>query len=161
MVSRHIVGRVELLAIETVAQNRPGTIVFAAAHPAGIVLTRDQPALVVAAVAVRIAGFGLIHADMAVILAPAQHAMVRDVAPQQAAPVTHPHRAFAPESLVVPHAVPDALQRGVALPSTEALVLHFEGRFGVSNWFFAGPIPVPAKLVRPGKRRACAGDNGR
>src|SRR5207247_4966573 len=35
-------------------------------------------------------------------------------------PVTHPNRAFAPERAIVAHAVPDALQRCVALPSGEA-----------------------------------------
>src|SRR5258708_16770586 len=90
---------------------------------------------------------------MTVVLAPAQHAMVRDVAPKQAAPVTHPHRAFAPQSLVVPHAVPDALQRGAALPSAEALILHFEGGFGLTNCFLPGPTPAPPQLSRPSNRR--------
>src|SRR5882672_251073 len=97
---------------------------------------------------------------MSVVFAPAQHTMVRYVAPQQTTPISHPHRPFAPECRVVAGAVPDALQRRVALPSTEALVLHFECRFGVSNRFATRPVAIPPKLVRSGKCRSCAGDDG-
>src|SRR5439155_660637 len=44
-----IVGRVELLSIEVVDQDGPGAVVLPAAHPARVVLTRDQPAFVAAA----------------------------------------------------------------------------------------------------------------
>src|SRR5207245_1390821 len=117
-----IVGRVELLAIELVDQDGPGAVVLAAADPAGVVLERDQPALVVARMPVRIPGLGLVHADGAVVLVPTERPVVRDVAPDQAAPVTHPNRSLAPERTVVAHAVPASLPRRVPLDSGAAAV---------------------------------------
>src|SRR5581483_2317789 len=108
-----VVRRVEFLAFPVVHQDGPGTVIFAAAHAAGVVLARDQPPLVVAGVAVGIAGLGLVHAHVAVVLRPAQRPVVGDVAPDQAAPVAHPDRPFAPQRAVAAHAVPDALQRRV------------------------------------------------
>src|SRR5256712_11427966 len=108
-VDRGIVRRVELLAFEVIGQHGPGAVVLAAAHTARDVLHRDQPALVLARVAARIARVGLEHTHVAVILDPAQRAVVRDVAPYETAPVAHPPGAFAPERAVVAHAVPDSL----------------------------------------------------
>src|SRR5262245_55954557 len=117
---RSIVGRIELLAVVVVNQHRPGAVVFATAHPAGVVLHGDEAALIVTRMPVRVAGLSLEHADAAIILNPPERAMIRDVTPDQAAPITHPHGALTPERTVVPHAVPDALQRSVALHPGEA-----------------------------------------
>src|SRR5438876_11282867 len=97
---------------------------------------------------VRIPGLGLVHADVAVVLVPTERPVVRDVAPDQAAPVTHPNRALAPERTVVAHAVPDALQRRVALDSGEALVTDVPRRLRVGNRSFARPIAVAGELIR-------------
>src|SRR5438876_11487317 len=157
-----IVGRVELLAIELVNQDGPGAVVLAAAHPPGVVLHRDQPALVISRMPVRIPGLGLVHADVAVVLVPTERPVVRDVAPDQAAPVTHPNRALAPERTVVAHAVPDALQRRVALDSGEALVTDVPRRLRVGDRSFTGPVAVAGELIRRRcERRGCGGGRRR
>src|SRR5207245_2335288 len=92
-----IVGGVELFAVEAVHQNGPGAVVFAAAHPAGVVLAGDQPALAVTRVTVGVSGLGLEHAYVTVILDPAQHAVIRDIAPKKAAPIPHPTWTFVPQ----------------------------------------------------------------
>ena len=143
-----IVGRVELFALIVVHQHRPGAVVLAAADPAGVVLERDQPTLVVARMPVQIPGLGLVDADVAVVLVPTERPVVRDVAPDQAAPVTHPNRALAPERTVVAHAVPDALQRRVALDSGEALVTDVPRRLRVGDRRVAGPVTVAGELIR-------------
>src|SRR2546426_309951 len=97
---------------------------------------------------VRIPGLGLVHADVAVVLVPTERPVVRDVAPDQAAPVTHPNRALAPERTVVAHAVPDALQRRVALDSGEALVTDVPRRLRVGDRRVAGPVTVAGELIR-------------
>src|SRR6059036_4371412 len=107
---------------------------------------------------VRIPGLGLVHADVAVVLVPTERPVVRDVAPDQAAPVTHPNRAFAPERTVVAHAVPDALQRRVALDSGEALVPYLPRRLRVGDRALAGPVAVAGELIRRrGERRGGGG----
>src|SRR5213595_1073868 len=97
---------------------------------------------------VRIPGLGLVHADVAVVLVPTERPVVRDVAPDQAAPVTHPNRALAPERAVVAHAVPDALQRRVALDSGEALVTDLPRWLRVGDRGLAGPVAVAGELIR-------------
>src|SRR2546422_10850282 len=97
---------------------------------------------------VRIPGLGLVHADVAVVLVPTERPVVRDVAPDQAAPVTHPNRALAPERTVVAHAVPDALQRRVALDSGEALVTDVPRRLREGDRRVAGPGPAAGELIR-------------
>src|SRR6266480_3588018 len=151
-VDGRVIGRVELLALEGVDQDGPGAVVLAAPHSPGVVFHRDQPALVVARMPVRISGLGLVHADVAVVLAPPERAVVRDVAPDQAAPVAHPDRALAPERAVVAHAVPDALQRRVALDSGEALVTDLPRGLRVGDRGLAGPVAVAAATVRKLRR---------
>src|SRR5437879_11702962 len=104
---------------------------------------------------VRIPGLGLVHADVAVVLVPTERPVVRDVAPDQAAPVTHPNRALAPERTVVAHAVPDALQSRVALESGVALVTDVPRRLRGGDWSVAGPIEVAGGLLRTSCCLAC------
>src|SRR5438128_1899363 len=118
------------------------------ANPACVVLHRNQPTLVIARMPVRVSGLGLVRAHVAIILGPAQRAMVRDVTPDETAPVTHPNRAFAPERAIVAHAMPDALQRCVALLSLEALVRDLKRRLRVGDRSLAGPVAVAAELIR-------------
>jgi hypothetical protein len=89
-----IVRGIQLLTLEVVAQDGPHAVILAAAHAARIVFHGNQPALVVARVPIGVPGLGLEDAHMAVVLAPAQHAVIWNVATQKAAPVSHPHRAF-------------------------------------------------------------------
>ena len=91
-----VVRRVERLALVFVGQHRDRAVDLGARHTPRVVLAGDEPALAVAGVAVRVVGRLAIDRRAAGLLIPAQDAVVRDVAPQQAAPVAHPHRAFAP-----------------------------------------------------------------
>src|SRR5437867_13130645 len=106
---------------------------------------------------VRIPGLGLVHADVAVVLVPTERPVVRDVAPDQAAPVTHPNRALAPERTVVAHAVPDALQPRVALDSGEALVTDAPRRLRLGDRRVAGPVVAAGELIRRRSEIACCG----
>src|SRR5262245_24196045 len=84
---------------------------------------------------------------MAIILAPAQCAMIWDITPHETAPVTHPGRPFAPERSIVADAVPDALQCCVALLRRKALVFDLPRGFGVGDRHGCGPVPVPSKFI--------------
>src|SRR5579872_4418699 len=94
-----IVGRVERLAVdpvETVADHGDRAVVLGPRHLAPAVLAGDEAPLPVAGVAVGVVRWLAKDADRAGLLVPAQDAVVRDVAPQQAALVAEPHRALAP-----------------------------------------------------------------
>src|SRR6185503_4733762 len=107
----------------------------------------NEPPFIVTGMAIGITRVRLVYADVTIILDPAQSAVVRDVAPDQRTPVTHPHRSFTPQRSVVAHPVPDALQRRVALPSAKALVHDLPRRFRVGDRRLASPIAVAGKLV--------------
>jgi hypothetical protein len=73
--------------------------------------------------------------------------MVRDVTPEKAAPVTHPHGAFVPERTAVAHAVPDALQGCVKLPFEETLV-HYPCGLRVGDRDVTVPVAVTGEFIR-------------
>src|SRR5262245_7361882 len=73
--------------------------------------------------------------------------MIWDITPDQAAPVTHPSRPFAPQRSIVAYAVPDTLQCCVALPRRKALILHLPGRLGVGDRHGGGPIPITREFI--------------
>src|SRR5207302_5081660 len=89
-----VVGRRQLLALEAVRQHRDRPVIFGAGQPLRIHLAGDQPALAVPRVAVGVIGRLAEHADRAGLLLPFYDAVVRDVAPQEVAPIAEPHRAF-------------------------------------------------------------------
>src|SRR5471030_306318 len=64
-------------------------------------LTRDQPSFAVASVAVGVVRGLAERADFARFLVPAQHAVVRNVAPYQRAAVAEPDRPFIPASPLI------------------------------------------------------------
>src|SRR4029450_9763242 len=94
-----------------------------------------------------IARLGLENTHVAVILGPAQCAMIWDITPHETAPVAHPGRPFAPERRIVPYAVPDALQCCVALPRRKTLVFYLPGGLRVGDRHGGGPVPVPRKFI--------------
>src|SRR5882757_4439685 len=67
-----------------------------ARHAARIVLAAHQPALAVARIAVGVVRGLAEDADRAGLLLPFHHPVVRDVAPQEVAPVAEPDRPLAP-----------------------------------------------------------------
>ena len=85
-----------------------GAVVFGARDAPGVVFAGEEPALAIASVAVGVVRRLAENADRARLLVPAHDAVVGDVAPQQAAPVAEPDRAFAPA-----HAGGDPLDAGV------------------------------------------------
>jgi len=92
------------------------------------VLTTDQPALAVARIAVGVIARRAEYADVAVVLEPAHHAVVRNVAPDQVAAIGEVDGPLGPTE---PGG--DPLDRGVALPGSEALVEHLDARVGVAG----------------------------
>src|SRR5262249_44654568 len=91
-----IVGRVQPLALVAVDQHRDATIVLGAGDAAGEVPVGDQPTLPIARFAVAVMRRRTEDADSAGLLAPAHHAVVGDVAPQQVAAIAKPDRALGP-----------------------------------------------------------------
>ena len=153
---RSVIGRVESLPLEAVDQHGPSAVVLAPAHSPSIVFHGDESALVVTSVTIRIARLGLKDAHVTVVLRPSQDAMIRNVAPQQAAPVSHPDRTLIPQRRVVPTAMPNALQRRVALLRGKTLVHDFPRGLGIGDRRVASPVAIPPELVRGrGDARCC------
>ena len=92
----HVVGRVQPLALPFVGDGGDRAVMLGAADAAARMLASDQPALPVDGVAVGIARRLAEHADAAVGLVVAQHAVVRDVGPDDIAAGGEPGRAFRP-----------------------------------------------------------------
>ena len=93
-----VVGRVELLAVVAlVGEHRDGAVVLVADHVAGPVAERDLASAVVERVAVAVAGrVPEAPPDVAVLLAPPEALVVRDVAPDEVAPRAVPGAALRP-----------------------------------------------------------------
>src|SRR5262249_33874434 len=124
-----VVWGVESLALEAVDQHGDAAVVLGAGHASSAVLTGDQPALVIASVAVAVVGWAAEDADSPGLLAPTQHAVVRDVAPQQVAAIAEPDRPFGPAE-----AGGEPLDRGVADGILrKARVDHLNRRVGVAD----------------------------
>ena len=78
-----VVGGVERLAVEVVGQDGGLAVVLVADDPAVAVLAGDLPALAIEGVAVGVTGRVTHHADVAVLLEPAELDVVGDVGPDQ------------------------------------------------------------------------------
>src|SRR6185436_10681469 len=110
-------------------QHRDAAVVFSTGDPAPFVLAGDEAPLPVPGVPVRVARGLAEDADRARLLFPLEDAVVRDVAPQQVAPVAEPHRPFTPAE---PGAQPLDL-RGVDAVAREALVEDADGGVRVAR----------------------------
>ena len=109
---RHdIVGRVQLLAVEGVGQHRRRTVELVPHDAPCQVLARELASLEVERVAVAVVGRAAEHRDPAVVLDPAQLAVVGNVAPDEVAALRVPGRSFHPHG-----AGPQPLNRRVGLP---------------------------------------------
>src|SRR6202011_228083 len=122
-----IVRRIELLAVVVVDEHGDGAVMLGARDAPRIVLAADKPAFAVARVAVAVIRRRAEDADMAVLLEPAHHAVVGNVAPQQKAAVAHIDRTLGPAE-----AGGDALDRAIADLVLEALVERLDPRVRVA-----------------------------
>ncbi len=122
-----VVGRVELLAVVAVDQHGDGAVVLGARHAPRIVLAAQQTPLAVAGIAVGVVRGLAEHAHMAVFLVPAHHAVVWNVAPDQAAIVVNVDRSFRPSE-----SSSDPLDRGVADLVLEAFVEDLDAGIGIA-----------------------------
>src|SRR5450830_66034 len=94
--NHHIVRRVQPPALPTVGQDGLLTVVFRAHKPPGQMLAGDEPAFTVNGVAIGILRRLAKYSHGTVEFVQAQHAIVRDVRPDQRAVRGKPGRAFAP-----------------------------------------------------------------
>src|SRR6185437_5938120 len=94
---------------------------------ARIMLAGDEPPIAVARVAVRVVRGAAEDADMPVLLEPAHHPVVGDVAPQQVAAVAEIDRPLGPAE-----AGGDALDCGVAL-RRKALIQPLDPRVRIAR----------------------------
>src|SRR5207249_10142297 len=112
-VDRAVVGRIEPFALPPVGEHGDLARVLVAHDAPVAVLERNLPALPVERVAVGVAGRIAEHADVAVLVQPAELDVVRDVAPDQVPADAAPRRTLGPE-----HAGVQALDRRVGRPCT-------------------------------------------
>src|SRR5215470_14533586 len=101
-------------------------------------LARDKAPLPVTGVAVAVIGRLTEHTDRARLFSPAQHPVVRNIAPQQIAPIPKPAGAFGPQRPRV-----ESLHRGMAEGiGLEAWVKNPDGWIWVADR--AHPTPISA-----------------
>src|SRR5262252_1707645 len=138
-----VVRGIERLPVELVYQHRDGAVIFGTRHAPGVVLAGDEAALAVARVAVGVVRRLAVHGGAARLLIPPQDAIVRNVAPQQAARVAEPHRPFAPAGAGV-----EALDAGVENAIFQkARIDDLDGRVRITLARFPA-----AKCLRRGQR---------
>ena len=136
-------GAFERLAAEAVGQDGGLAVVLVADDAAVAVLAGDLAALGVERIAVGVAGRAAHHADMAVVLEPAELDVVGDIGPDEVFADAVPGRPLGPE-----HAGVQPPDRGVAdLDLGEPLVENDHVGVGVANRLGVRP-------VAPGRRRA-------
>ena len=144
-----VVGRVELLAVDFFREHGDAAVGFVACDAAREVFARDLSALIVEGIAVGIIRRLTEDADVAVLLEPAQLAVVGDVAPEQVAPDSVPSRAFGPQHVRV---VVETLDRGVAELGLETLVERDDVWIGITGRHAAGPIALGCARQRRQRR---------
>ena len=91
-----VVRRIEALAVVAIGEHRARAVDLGARHGAAAVLARDETALQVDGVAVAVHRRLAEHRHRAVRFVPAQHAIVRNVGPDEIASGREPRRAFGP-----------------------------------------------------------------
>src|SRR5262245_10933184 len=134
----HVVWGIERFALITIRQHGDAAVILGTSHSARAMLARDKAPLPVAGVTVGVIGRLTEHTDRARLFSPAQHPIVRNIAPQQIAPIPKPAGAFGPQCPCV-----ESLHRGMSEGiGLEAWVEDPDGRIWVSDR--ARPAPIPA-----------------
>src|SRR5262249_23288683 len=134
----HVVWGIERFALITIRQHGDAAIILGASHPARAMLARDEAPLPVAGVAVGVIGRLTEYTDCARLFSPAQHPVVRNITPQQIAPIPKPAGAFGPQRPRV-----DSLHRSMAKGiGLKTWIEDPDGRIWVSDR--AGSAPIPA-----------------
>ena len=144
-----VVGRVELLAVDFFREHGDAAVGFVACDAAREVFARDLSALIVEGIAVGMIRWLAEYAHVAVLLEPAQLAVIGDVAPEQVAPDSVPSRAFGPQHV---GAVVETLDRGVAELGLETLVERDDVWIGITGRHAAGPIALGCARQRRQRR---------
>jgi hypothetical protein len=134
----HIVWGIERFALITMRQHGDAAIILGARHPARAMLARDEAPLPVAGVAVGVIGRLTEHTGRARLFSPAQHPVVRNIAPQQVAPIPKPAGTFGPQRPGV-ESLHWGMSEGIGL---EAWVENPDSRIWVSDR--AHPTPISA-----------------
>src|SRR5215470_3236452 len=134
----HVVWGIERFALITIRQYGDAAVILSACHPACAMLTRNEAPLPVAGVAVSVVGRLTEHTDRACLFRPAQHPIVRNIAPQQITAIPKPAGAFGPQCPRV-----ESLHRGMSEGiGLKAWVEDPDGWIWVSDR--ARPAPIPA-----------------
>src|SRR5215813_10279390 len=134
----HVVWGIERFALITMRQHGDAAVILGTRHLARAMLTRNEAPLPVAGVAVGVIGRLTEHTDRACLFRPAQHPIVRNIAPQQITAIPKPAGAFGPQCPRV-ESLHWGMSEGIRL---EAWVDGSDGRIWVSNR--ARPAPIPA-----------------
>ncbi len=148
----NVIGRIERFALESVGQHSDAPVVLGTRHAPPLggragALTNQQPALTVATHAIGKVRVLAVHRQLTRHLVPAHDAIVGNIADQQVATVTDPHRPFGPA-----HAAGQFLDAGIEYSYVgKAVVQHTDQRVGITL----------GQRLSAGKTRQCAnGGNG-
>ena len=109
-----VVGAVQALALVVVGDDSQAAVVLGPDDAPTTVLARDQPALAIDGVAIRVVGRLAKHADRAVALVVSQHPVVGDVREDEVARGGEVRRALGPS-----RAGPEALDVGRSIEAVE------------------------------------------
>src|SRR5215813_6078831 len=134
----HVVWGIERFALITIRQHGDAAIILGASHSARAMLARDEAPLPVAGVAVGVIGRLTEYTDGARLFSPAQHPVVRNITPQQIAPIPKPAGAFGPQRPRV-ESLHRSMAKGIGL---EARVKNPDGWIWVADR--AHPTPISA-----------------
>src|SRR5215813_6601612 len=135
--NNHVVWGIERFALIAIRQHGDAAIILGASHSARAMLARDEAPLPVAGVAVGVIGRLTEYTDGARLFSPAQHPVVRNITPQQIAPIPKPAGAFGPQRPRV-ESLHRSMAEGIGL---EAWVENPDGRIWVSDRTGSAPIP--------------------
>ena len=137
-----VVGGIERFAVEPVSQDGRLAVVLVADDAAVAVLAGDLAALAIEGVAVGVAGGVAHHADVAVVLEPAELDVVGDVGPDEVLADAVPGRALGPEHarMEAPDGRVADLDLGEALVEDDDVGIGVAGGLGVAGPYCGGGV---------------------
>src|SRR5262249_7196264 len=124
----NIVWRVQRFALEPVDQHGDRAVEFSACDTLRIMLAGNQPALVIAGIAVGVVRWAAEHRQVPVVFQPAHHAVVRNVAENQISAVAEINWPLRPTETGR-----DPFDAGIALLVSEAPIEHLDPWIGVTG----------------------------